>query len=114
MPVPSRGRIFSRLTHSHPGRVVWLIFNVFISLALMELGIYHAFEATLGIYALIALAWLGSLFADLTINKPLKLSPQHIEFKRAYLYSINPVGVGSMLFASSLGVMSYLGFSVRS
>lgn len=101
---------FSRLTHSHPGRVVWLIFNVFISLALMELGIYHAFEATLGIYALIALAWLGSLFADLTINKPLKLSPQHIEFKRAYLYSINPVGVGSMLFASSLGVMSYLGF----
>jgi signal transduction histidine kinase/CheY-like chemotaxis protein/purine-cytosine permease-like protein len=100
---------FSRLTHSHPGRVVWLIFNVFISLALMELGIYHAFEATLGIYALIALAWLGSLFADLVINKPLKLSPQHIEFKRAYLYSINPVGVGSMLVASSLGVASYLG-----
>lgn len=100
---------FSRLTHSHPGRVVWLIFNVFISLALMELGIYHAFEATLGIYALIALAWLGSLFADLTINKPLKLSPQHIEFKRAYLYSINPVGIGSMALASSLGVVSYLG-----
>jgi signal transduction histidine kinase/CheY-like chemotaxis protein/purine-cytosine permease-like protein len=100
---------FSRLTHSHPGRVVWLIFNVFISLALMELGIYQAFEATLGIYALIALAWLGSLFADLMINKPLKLSPQHIEFKRAYLYSINPVGVGSMILASVVGVASYLG-----
>lgn len=100
---------FSRLTHSHPGRVVWLIFNVLISLLLMELGIYQAFEATLGVYALVALAWLGSLFADLVINKPLKLSPAHIEFKRAYLYSINPVGVGSMLIASILGIASYFG-----
>lgn len=100
---------FSRLTHSHPGRVVWLIFNVLISLLLMELGIYQAFEATLGIYALVALAWLGSLFADLVINKPLKLSPEHIEFKRAYLYSINPVGVGSMAIASIIGVTCYFG-----
>ena len=30
---------FSRLTHSHPGRVVWLVFNVGIALLLMELGI---------------------------------------------------------------------------
>ena len=29
---------FSRLTHSHPGRVVWLVFNVAIALMLMELG----------------------------------------------------------------------------
>jgi hypothetical protein len=33
---------FSRLTHSHPGRVVWLVFNVAIALLLMELGIYRA------------------------------------------------------------------------
>ena len=35
---------FSRLTHSHPGRVVWLVFNVAIALLLMELGIYRALE----------------------------------------------------------------------
>ena len=101
---------FSRLTHSHPGRVVWLVFNVAIALLLMELGIYHTFESTLSIYAIVAVSWVGSLVADLVINKPLGLSPAHIEFKRAHLHDINPVGVGSMLIASILGVIAYIGF----
>lgn len=101
---------FSRLTHNHPGRVVWLVFNVSIALLLMELGIYHAFESTLSIYAIIAVSWVGALVADLIINKPLGFSPPNIEFKRAHLYDINPVGVGSMLIASITGVLAYLGF----
>ncbi|MBB1488980.1 ATP-binding protein [Oceanospirillum sediminis] len=100
---------FSRLTHSHPGRVVWLVFNVTIALLLMELGIYQALEAILGIFAIVAVSWLGSLAADLMINKPLGLSPDYVEFKRAHLYDINPVGTGSMLLATGLGVLSYLG-----
>jgi len=32
----------------------------------------------------------GALVADLVINKPLRLSPPMIEFKRAHLYDINP------------------------
>ena len=44
---------FSRLTHSHPGRVIWLIFNVAIALLLMELGIYRLLEETLGIFSII-------------------------------------------------------------
>ena len=35
---------FSRLTHSHPGRVVWLVFNVMLALLLMEIGVYKAIE----------------------------------------------------------------------
>src|SRR3989442_12785779 len=66
---------FSRLTHSHPGRVVWLLFNVAIALLLMELGIYEALEQTLGLFAVVAVAWLGAIVADLAINKPLGLSP---------------------------------------
>lgn len=95
---------FSRLTHSHPGRVVWLVFNVAIALLLMELGVYRALEQTLGYYGIVAVAWLGSLVADLVINKPLGFSPSHIEFKRAHLYDINPVGVGSMSIASVTGI----------
>ncbi|WP_417598151.1 ATP-binding protein [Oceanospirillum sp.] len=101
---------FSRLTHSHPGRVVWLVFNVTIALLLMELGIYQALEAILGIFAIVAVAWLGSLSADLLINKPLGLSPSYVEFKRAHLYDINPVGVGSMMLATLSGILCYLGF----
>jgi signal transduction histidine kinase/CheY-like chemotaxis protein len=100
---------FSRLTHSHPGRVVWLVFNVAIALLLMELGVYHALEQTLGIYGIVAVAWLGALVADLVINKPLGLSPKHIEFKRAHLYDINPVGFGAMLLASSIGIVCHIG-----
>jgi signal transduction histidine kinase len=100
---------FSRLTHSHPGRVVWLVFNVAIALLLMELGVYRALEQTLGYYGIVAVAWLGSLVADLAINKPLGLSPKHIEFKRAHLYDINPVGVGSMLIASIAGITCHSG-----
>ena len=100
---------FSRLTHSHPGRVVWLVFNVAIALLLMELGVYRALEQTLGFYGIVAVAWLGALVADLVINKPLGLSPKHIEFKRAHLYDINPVGVGSMLIASFAGILCHTG-----
>src|SRR5690606_20616678 len=91
---------FARLTHSHPGRVVWLVFNVAIALLLMTLDVFGALERVLGLYANLAMAWVGALVADLVINKPLGLSPRHIEFKRAHLYDLNPVGLGSMMLAA--------------
>ena len=100
---------FSRLTHSHPGRVVWLVFNVTIALLLMELGIFKMLEHILGLYSIVAVAWVGALVADLMINKPLGLSPAGIEFKRAHLYDINPVGVGSMLAATVAGIAAITG-----
>ncbi|MBN9000139.1 MAG: response regulator, partial [Rhizobiales bacterium] len=100
---------FSRLTHSHPGRVVWLVFNVAIALLLMELGIYRALEQTLGLFSVVAVAWLGTIVADLAINKPLGLSPPGIEFKRAHLYDINPVGVGSMGIAAAISLLAAVG-----
>lgn len=103
------GNFFSRLTHSHPGRVVWLYFNVAIALMLMELGLYQAFETILITYACLVVAWVGSVVADLVINKPLGLSPAHIEFRRGHLYDINPVGVISMLIASIVGISANLG-----
>jgi signal transduction histidine kinase/DNA-binding NarL/FixJ family response regulator len=77
-------------------------------LLLMELGLYHAFESILITYSPLVLAWIGSLVADLVINRPLGLRPREIEFKRGHLYDINPVGVGSMLVASSLGIAGQL------
>ena len=65
---------FSRLTHSHPGRVVWLVFNVLVALLLMEIGVYKALEQTLALYSNVAIAWVGALVADLVVNKPLGLA----------------------------------------
>jgi signal transduction histidine kinase/CheY-like chemotaxis protein/purine-cytosine permease-like protein len=101
---------FSRLTHSHPGRVVWVVFNTLIAGVLMEMNVFQALGDVLGLYANIAIAWMMTVVADLVINKPLGLSPRGIEFKRAHLYDINPVGVGSMALASALSIAAYLGF----
>jgi signal transduction histidine kinase/CheY-like chemotaxis protein/purine-cytosine permease-like protein len=100
---------FSRLTHSHPGRVVWLLFNVAIALLLMELGIYKLLEATLTIFSIVAMAWLCSISADLFVNKPLGLAPPGIEFKRAHLYDINPVGLGSMTISATVALVAHFG-----
>jgi signal transduction histidine kinase len=54
-----------------------------------------------------------AVVADLVINKPLGLSPPGIEFKRAHLWDINPVGVGAMALASLLSITAHLGFFGR-
>jgi signal transduction histidine kinase/purine-cytosine permease-like protein len=100
---------FSRLTHSHPGRVVWVVFNTAIALVLMELDVFQALGHVLGLFSNIAIAWIMVVVADLVINKPLGLSPPGIEFRRAHLHDINPVGVGAMALASVLSMAAHLG-----
>jgi len=100
---------FSRVTHSHPGRVVWVVFNTLIALLLMELGVFQALGQVLGLYSNIAISWMAAVVADLVINKPLGLSPPGLEFKRSHLYDINPVGVGAMVTASLLSVCTFAG-----
>ncbi|UST54955.1 ATP-binding protein [Comamonadaceae bacterium OTU4NAUVB1] len=100
---------FSRVTHSHPGRVVWVVFNALIAFMLMEMNVFEALGDVLGVYANIAIAWMTAVVADLVINKPLGLSPPGIEFKRAHLWDVNPVGVGAMALASGLSITAHLG-----
>ncbi len=100
---------FSRLTHNHPGRVVWVVFNTGIALVLMALNVFQALGHVLGLYRNIAIAWIMAVVADGVINKPLGLSLPGIEFRRAHLYDINPVGVGAMGVASLLGMAAHLG-----
>ncbi|WP_299675781.1 ATP-binding protein [uncultured Roseobacter sp.] len=101
---------FSRLTKSHPGRVVWLVFNVAIALMLMELGVFTGLEHVLSLYSHVAVAWIGALVADLVVNKPLGLSPKGIEFRRSHLYDVNPVGIGAMVVACAVSLIAYAGF----
>ncbi|MBX5457945.1 MAG: hypothetical protein IRZ31_13695 [Thermogemmatispora sp.] len=106
----SWSNFFSRILHRHPGRVVWLFLNVGIALLLMELNMFAFLNTILGFYSNVAIAWIGAVVADLVINKPLlKLSPPYIEFKRAHLYTINPVGFGATLVASVLSVLAFFG-----
>jgi purine-cytosine permease-like protein len=106
----SWSNFFSRVLHAHPGRVVWIFLNVGVALALMEFGVFGFLNTVLGFYSNVAIAWIGAVVADLVINKPiLKLSPSYIEFKRAHLRSINPVGFGAMVVASIVSIVAFFG-----
>jgi signal transduction histidine kinase/purine-cytosine permease-like protein len=100
---------FARLAHYHPGRVVWLVFNVVIALMLSLLGIFATLEAVLSVYSVVAIAWIGALVADLVVLKRTGISPPYIEFKRAHLHDFNPVGCVSTLVASVVAMAAYAG-----
>lgn len=106
----SWSNFFSRILHKHPGRVIWLLFQVGIGLLIMEMGIFGAIDKVLGFYSNVAVAWIGAVVADLVINKwLLKISPQEVEFRRAHLYNFNPVGFGAMIIASVISLCAYFG-----
>ncbi|HET6787709.1 MAG TPA: ATP-binding protein, partial [Aquabacterium sp.] len=62
-----------------------------------------------GLYSNVAIAWVGALVADLVVNKPMGWSPRGIEFKRAYLYDLNPVGLGATLLAALVAIVAHTG-----
>ncbi|GGK60572.1 purine-cytosine permease family protein [Nocardia camponoti] len=106
----SWSNFFSRVLHLHPGRVVWLGLHIVIATSLMLANMFTVLNTILGFYSNVAIAWIGAIVADMVINKGiLKISPSYIEFKRAYLYPINPVGFGSMLVGSALSITAYFG-----
>lgn len=101
---------FSRILHWHPGRVWWVFLNVGIALTLMLFGVFGFLNFVLGFYSNVAIAWIGAVVADLVINKPLlKVSPSYVEFKRAHLYQINPVGFGAMIAGASISIPAFFG-----
>ncbi len=100
---------FVRLAHYHPGRVVWLVFNVMIALLLSLLGVFETLQAVLSVYSTVAIAWIGALVSDLVVLKRTGISPPYIEFKRAHLYNFNPVGCGATALASAIAILAYAG-----
>ena len=101
---------FTRVTKTYPGRMVFVIFNLVIALALMELNMFDFLNTILGFYANCGMAWVVTVAADIVFNKYLlKLSPKVPEFRRGMLYAVNPVGFGSMLLSAGLSILVFFG-----
>ncbi|MEV5679964.1 hypothetical protein [Streptomyces sp. NPDC052179] len=105
----SWSNFFSRITHKHPGRVWYIFLNLAIALTLMEMNMFAALNKLLGFYSNVGIAWIVAVAADLVINKRIGLSPRYIEFKRAYLYPVNPAGFGAMVIASTVSILAFFG-----
>jgi purine-cytosine permease-like protein len=106
----SWSNFFSRILHRHPGRAVWVVLQVGLALLLMEVNIFTHIVTVLAWYANVGIAWIAAMASDLLINKRLlKLSPPRVEFKRAHLYNVNPVGFGSMVVGAAVSMLAYYG-----
>ncbi|MFF3953318.1 purine-cytosine permease family protein [Streptomyces sp. NPDC001890] len=109
----SWSNFFSRITHRHPGRVWYIFLNLSIALTLMEMNMFAALNKLLGFYSNVGIAWIAAVATDLVVNKRIGLSPRYIEFKRAYLYAVNPAGFGAMVIASTVSILAFFGLFGR-
>ncbi len=101
---------WTRVTKRYPGRVVFLLVNLAVALALMEGDMFSFLNKLLAFYANCGIAWIMTAGADIIVNKKiLKISPELPEFRRPMLYAINPVGVGAFLLATGLSWAVYFG-----
>ncbi|MEH0108932.1 hypothetical protein V6N00_04275 [Tersicoccus sp. MR15.9] len=101
---------FTRITGTYPGRLVFVIVNLGIALALMEANMFDVLNTILGFYANCAMAWVVTVATDIGINKYLlKISPEAPEFRRGMLYAINPVGFVSMLASAVASIAVFFG-----
>jgi purine-cytosine permease-like protein len=99
---------FTRVSKRYPRRIVFVFVNLAFALTLMEANMFASLNALLGFYANCAIAWITTVAADIAINKYLLgISPKEPEFRRAYLYAFNPVGVGSFLLATGVSWAAY-------
>ncbi len=90
---------FCRVLHVTPGRQYWVILTSVLGTALMFGGIFAHLTSVLTFEGVFVMAWVMAVVADITINKPLGLSPRNFLYKRAHTNKFNPVGVGALLIA---------------
>jgi purine-cytosine permease-like protein len=101
---------YTRVTKHYPGRIVFVLVNLGISLVLMEANMFAFLNNVLSFYSNCAMAWVVTVATDIGVNKYLlKLSPKQPEFRRGMLYAVNPVGLVSFLASSLLSIAVYFG-----
>ena len=99
---------FTRVTKTYPGRLVFLFFNVAIAIVLMEANMFSFLNNLLNFYANCGIAWIAVVASDIVINKYiLGISPKQPEFRRGMIYSVNPVGFGSLLISAGASILVY-------
>jgi len=90
---------FCRVFHITPGRHYWVILTSVLGTALMFGGVFAHLTAVLTFEGVFIMGWVMAILADITISKPLGLSPKNFLYKRAHTNRFNPVGVGALALA---------------
>ena len=106
--VPLHGQVPTRISKHYPGRIVFVMVNLAIALALMEGNMFAVLGKILG--SIQTLRLLVVVATDISINKyVLKLSPKEPEYRRDMLYNVNPVGMVAFLVSAGLSIAAFFG-----
>ena len=101
---------YTRIRRHYPGRIVFVLVNLAIALALMEGNMFAVLGNILGFYSNFAIAWVTVVAIDIAVNKYLlQLSPKLPEYRKGMLYRFNPVGMVAFLGAAGLSIAAFFG-----
>ncbi len=101
---------YARISKHYPGRIIFVLVNLAVALALMEGNMFAVLGKILGFYSNFAIAWVVVVATDISINKYLlKLSPKLPEYRRDMLYNFNPVGLVAFGAAAGLSIAAFFG-----
>lgn len=101
---------FSRAATFVPGRKFWVYTMVALGTLSLFTPILKVVGVVLTFQGVFLFAWVGSLIADIVIVKGwLKIGPSRVEYRRAYLVGMNPVGLWAILIASTIGTLLAFG-----
>lgn len=107
----SLSNFFENVFKFKPGRRFWVVVTGVSAIALMLGDIVNHLETVLTFQGVFLLSWAAILVTDaIFVKKLLKIGPGYYESRQQNLHKWNPVGVGSLLIASSLGTVAALGF----
>ena len=115
----SLATVFNRLFNVKMSRLWWVIVTCILCVLILTADLYSKATVVLGIWGIVLVSWVGTVFADIVINRILlRLTPQEHYYSQEQLRNINPVGIVSLVSALvislplSFGVAGPFGASV--
>ncbi|PIC64849.1 permease [Sporosarcina sp. P13] len=106
----SLSNFFENVLRFTPGRRFWVVVSAFSAIALMLGGIVDHLDKVMTFQGVFLFSWAAILVTDaLVVKKWLKIGPTYYVARQEYLYKWNPVGVVSLLVASTFGTIAASG-----
>ncbi|ARJ38584.1 permease [Sporosarcina sp. P21c] len=114
----SLSNFFENVFRFTPGRRFWVVISAVSAILLMLGGIVDHLDTVMTFQGVFLFSWAAILVTDaVVVKKWLKIGPTYYVARQEYLYKWNPVGVASLLIASTFGSIAaagYLGIFLQS
>lgn len=107
----SLANFFEHVFNFKPGRTFWVGFTAVAAIVAMLAGALDHLGPMLTFQGVFLFSWAAILVADaVVVKKILRIGPAYFEYRREYLYPWNPVGVVSLIIASTVGTIAAFGY----